>query len=128
MSASFICGRPVAHQVIVNRMRYLVEQMDEATMQVGMALKGPTTPIASPEGDFWCQVSGNAGLGASGSSDVLAGSMTGLAARGVPLVQAAAWGVALHALAGRRLAKRQGRAGFPAREILREIPSAMPAM
>jgi ADP-dependent NAD(P)H-hydrate dehydratase len=90
-----------------------------------VALKGPTTFIMSPEGESWRHVSDNAGLGTSGSGDVLAGIVTGLAARGAPLVQAAAWGVFLHALAGQRLAERHGRLGFLAREILKEIPSVM---
>lgn len=90
-----------------------------------VALKGATTFIIPPEGEAWCHVSANAGLGTSGSGDVLAGIMTGLAARGAPLVQAAAWGVFLHALAGQRLAERHGRLGFLAREILKEIPSVM---
>lgn len=90
-----------------------------------VALKGATTFIIPPEGEAWRHVSANAGLGTSGSGDVLAGVMTGLAARGAPLVQAAAWGVVVHALAGQRLAERHGRLGFLAREILREIPSVM---
>lgn len=90
-----------------------------------VALKGATTFIASPRGEAWCHVSGNAGLGTSGSGDVLAGIMAGLAARGAPLEQAAAWGVVVHALAGKRLAERNGRLGFLAREILLEIPSVM---
>lgn len=93
--------------------------------QAVIALKGATTFIISPEGAAWRHVSGNAGLGTSGSGDVLAGIMTGLAARGAPLEQAAAWGVVLHALAGKRLAERHGRLGFLARELLREIPSVM---
>ncbi|CDS52690.1 hypothetical protein [Polaromonas sp. CG9_12] len=51
--------------------------------------------------------------------------MTGLAARGAPLMQSALWGVLVHALAGQRLAERHGRLGFLAREILREISSVM---
>ena len=51
--------------------------------------------------------------------------MAGLAARGAPLEQAAAWGVVLHALAGKRLAERHGRLGLLARELLAEIPSVM---
>lgn len=90
-----------------------------------VALKGATTFILTPQGEAWCHVSANAGLGTSGSGDVLAGIMTGLAARGAPLAQAAVWGVFLHALAGQRLAERHGRLGFLAREILREIPSVM---
>ena len=95
------------------------------THQAVIALKGATTIIMSPEGAAWRHVSGNAGLGTSGSGDVLAGIMTGLAARGAPLVQAAAWGVVLHALAGKRLAERHGRLGFLARELLLEIPPVM---
>ncbi len=90
-----------------------------------IALKGATTYIVAPDGAAWCHVSGNAGLGTSGSGDVLAGIMAGLAARGAPLEQAAAWGVVLHAQAGKRLAERHGRLGFLAREILLEIPSVM---
>ena len=90
-----------------------------------VALKGATTFIATPEGQAWCHVSANAGLATSGSGDVLAGIITGLAARGAPLAQAAAWGVVVHALAGQRLAERHGRLGFLAREILREIAPVM---
>ena len=90
-----------------------------------IVLKGATTFIASPEGMAWEHVSGTAGLGTSGSGDVLAGIMAGLAARGAPLEQAAAWGVVLHALAGKRLAERHGRLGFLAREIPGEIPWVM---
>ena len=90
-----------------------------------IALKGASTFIIPPEGESWCHVSANAGMGTSGSGDVLAGIITGLAARGAPLAQAAAWGVVLHALAGQRLAERHGRLGFLAREILKEIPSVM---
>jgi len=49
-----------------------------------MALKAATTFIMPPEGESWRHVSANAGLGTSGSGDVLAGIITGLAARGAP--------------------------------------------
>ena len=90
-----------------------------------VALKGATTFIVSPKGDEWRHVSATPGLGTSGSGDVLAGAMTGFAARGASLEQAAAWGVVVHALAGKRLADRHGRVGFLARELLKEIPSVM---
>ncbi|MFP5405536.1 MAG: NAD(P)H-hydrate dehydratase, partial [Gammaproteobacteria bacterium] len=71
-----------------------------------VALKGSVTWIATPQGRLWCHDGGNVGLGTSGSGDVLAGVIAGLAARGAPLEQAAAWGVALHAKAGEMLADR----------------------
>lgn len=90
-----------------------------------VTLKGATTFIMTPQGQEWRHEGGNAGLVTSGSGEVLAGIMAGLAARGAPLAQAAAWGVVLHALAGKRLARRQGPLGFLARELLAEIPSFM---
>ena len=90
-----------------------------------VALKGATTFIATPDGDCWRHASSQAGLGTSGSGDVLAGIVVGLAARGAPLAQAAAWAVALHARAGRILAERLGPIGYLASELPAEIPGLM---
>jgi hydroxyethylthiazole kinase-like uncharacterized protein yjeF len=90
-----------------------------------LALKGAVTHIASPEGRLWRSDAGNVGLATSGSGDVLAGLLVGLAARGAPLPQAAAWGVALHARAGVRLAQRLGTLGYLARELPAEVPGLM---
>jgi ADP-dependent NAD(P)H-hydrate dehydratase len=90
-----------------------------------LALKGARTVIASPGGRRWRHEGGNAGLAISGSGDVLAGLIAGLAARGAPLEQAACWGVALHALAGERLAMRIGSLGYLARELAAEVPALM---
>jgi hydroxyethylthiazole kinase-like uncharacterized protein yjeF len=90
-----------------------------------VTLKGRETLIASPDGQLYVNRAGNVGLATSGSGDVLSGIITGLAARGSNPVQAAAWGVYLHARAGERLAERMGRLGFLARELAAEIPSLM---
>jgi len=90
-----------------------------------VALKGSTTYIATPEGDCWRHASSQVGLGTSGSGDALAGIIVGLAARGAPLAQAAVWGVALHARAGRALAERMGPLGYLARELPGEIPALL---
>ncbi|UXY17040.1 NAD(P)H-hydrate dehydratase [Chitiniphilus purpureus] len=87
-----------------------------------VVLKGAVTHIARPDGRIWRHQGGNAGLGVSGSGDVLAGVIAGLAARGATLEQAAAWGVAMHAQAGEALAARIGPLGYLAREIADEIP------
>ncbi|RYF42277.1 MAG: NAD(P)H-hydrate dehydratase, partial [Comamonadaceae bacterium] len=93
-----------------------------------VALKGATTWIATPQGRLWRHEEANCGLATSGSGDVLAGTMAGLAARGAPLEQAAAWGVVLHAHAGAQLAGRHGDVGFLARELPGEIPAALQAL
>jgi hydroxyethylthiazole kinase-like uncharacterized protein yjeF len=87
-----------------------------------VALRGA---IASPDGRAWYGQSGHAGLGTSGSGDVLAGLVTGLAGRGAPVEHAAVWGVHLHGEAGERLAARVGRLGFLARELLDEVPGVL---
>jgi ADP-dependent NAD(P)H-hydrate dehydratase len=78
--------------------------------------------IAEPGGRSWRVAAGHAGLGTSGSGDVLAGAVTGLLARGAEPAQAACWATFLHAVAGERLAARVGRLGFLARELAAELP------
>jgi hydroxyethylthiazole kinase-like uncharacterized protein yjeF len=98
------------------------------TWNAVVALKGAVTHIAAPDGRVWRHEGGNAGLGTAGSGDVLSGIISGLMARGAPLEQACAWGVALHALAGVRLAGRCGTLGYLAREIPGEVPAIMDAL
>ncbi|MDB5863330.1 MAG: hypothetical protein JWO70_1136 [Betaproteobacteria bacterium] len=90
-----------------------------------VALKGPITHIAAPDARVWRHDGGNVGLATSGSGDVLAGIIAGLLARGASLEQAGVWGVALHARAGERLARRFGEIGYLARELAAEVPALM---
>ncbi|HVF51332.1 MAG TPA: NAD(P)H-hydrate dehydratase [Pyrinomonadaceae bacterium] len=90
-----------------------------------VALKGRETIIAAPGGETYCNRAGNVGLATSGSGDVLSGLIAGLAARGATPLQAAVWGVHLHARAGDRLAQTIGPLGYLARELLNEIPALM---
>lgn len=99
-----------------------------ATWNAVVALKGQTTSIATPGGRAWTHSIHAPGLGTSGSGDVLAGVIAGLAARGAPPEQAAVWGVALHARAGQALAKRHGTVGYLAREIAGEVPAIMESL
>ncbi|HEX5342706.1 MAG TPA: NAD(P)H-hydrate dehydratase [Duganella sp.] len=96
--------------------------------QATVALKGALTVIADVNHQEWRHEGGNTGLAISGSGDVLAGIIAGLAARGAPLEQAAAWGVALHAMAGEQLALKHGPQGYLAREISTEVPALLRAM
>lgn len=101
--------------------------VQRAAQELGatVTLKGSTTYIAAQDGALFCNKTGNVGLATSGSGDTLAGIVAGLAARGASPIQAAAWGVHLHATAGERLAKRIGPLGFLARELLAEVPALM---
>jgi hydroxyethylthiazole kinase-like uncharacterized protein yjeF len=87
-----------------------------------LVLKGATTFIAAPDGRLWVHAGGCHGLGTSGSGDALAGIIAGLAARCGDAVQAALWGVFVHAQAGRVLEREVGPLGFLAREIPGPVP------
>jgi hydroxyethylthiazole kinase-like uncharacterized protein yjeF len=81
--------------------------------------------ICDGEGRRWKSGTGTVGLGTSGSGDVLAGIIAGLAARGASPAQAAVWGTHVHGAAGDRLG---GSVGYLARELANEIPVVMSAL
>ncbi|TDK32352.1 NAD(P)H-hydrate dehydratase [Rhizobium deserti] len=87
-------------------------------------MKGSQTVITAPTG-IWRYQGGGVGLATSGSGDVLAGIIAGLAARGAEPLIAAIWGVFLHGEAGSQLAKTVGPLGFLAREIPDLVPKLM---
>jgi hydroxyethylthiazole kinase-like uncharacterized protein yjeF len=93
-----------------------------AKLKAVVVLKGAETFIAAPDGTTFRNTAGNLGLGTSGSGDTLAGVIAGLCARGADVLQAAVWGVSLHAQAGEVLARKLGPLGYLARELLTEIP------
>lgn len=78
--------------------------------------------ICSADGRHWKSGTGTTGLGTSGSGDVLAGVIAGLAARGADPAQATVWGTHLHGVAGDRLGAS---VGYLARELADEIPRVM---
>ncbi|MDB5445771.1 MAG: NAD(P)H-hydrate dehydratase [Phenylobacterium sp.] len=105
-----------------------VARRTAARLQAVVALKGAETLIVSPDGKAWRHAGGGVGLATSGSGDVLAGIIAGLIARGASPVQATVWGVFAHAQAGVRLARRIGRIGFLARELLDEVAPVLDAL
>lgn len=90
-----------------------------------VTLKGAVTYLAQPDGTAWRFDGGTPGLATSGSGDTLAGLVGGLAARGATPLQAAAWGVLLHAQAGHALGARFGEVGYLARQLSGEVPALM---
>jgi len=81
--------------------------------------------ITSSSGKRWQVDTGQAGLGTSGSGDVLAGAIGGLLARGASPEQAACWGTHLHAATGDRLTARVGPTGYLARELVDGLPEVL---
>ena len=89
-----------------------------------VVLKGATTHVCAPDVPGWIHAGGSIALGTSGSGDVLAGIIGGLAARGSAPVVAAQWGVYLHGLAGRRFEDDIADVGL----LARDLPAMLPAL
>jgi len=117
-----ICGRQ--KEEVEDRPLELAREF-AARWGVVLVQKGAETHLAAPDGRAFRNCAGNVGLATGGSGDTLGGIIAGLAARGVEPLQAAAWGIYLHAAAGDRLAERIGPLGYLARELLPEIPSLL---
>ncbi|MCX6006516.1 MAG: NAD(P)H-hydrate dehydratase, partial [Chloroflexi bacterium] len=90
-----------------------------------VVLKGAFTIIAEPEGRVRISGSANAGLASAGTGDVLAGAIAGLAIQGMPLFDAAALGVYLHAGAGEWVKDEIGDTGMLASDLLPALPKVI---
>lgn len=104
-----------------------VEIAEHAANRFGatVVFKGSDTWITAVDAIPLRYRDGKAGLGTSGSGDVLAGLITGLAARGAPSLSAAAWGVWAHGSAGNKLARSIAPIGFLASELLVQLPGLL---
>ena len=80
--------------------RHLKQREFASMHKVVVVLKGASTGIASPDGRYWFNTTGNSGMATGGSGDVLTGLIAGLLAQGIASLDAALAGVYLHGLAG----------------------------
>ena len=84
-----------------------------------IALKGCGTVIATVDGRWWINTSGNPGMASAGMGDVLTGLIAGLLAQGWPAQAALLAGVHLHGAAADQLvAEGQGPIGLVAGEVI----------
>ena len=77
-------------------------------MNAIVVLKGHSTIVAAPDGRFWILDGGNPALATGGSGDVLAGLIAAGIAGGIPPLEAALFGVSLHAHVGALAARWRG--------------------
>jgi NAD(P)H-hydrate epimerase len=89
-----------------------------------LVLKGHHTIVASPDGRFYINTSGNPGMATAGSGDVLAGVIAGLRVQGLDDFQAAMLGVYIHGLAGDISARDKTEISLTSGDILNSISLA----
>jgi len=90
-----------------------------------VVLKGAGTVVAGPDNTLFINNTGNPGMAAGGSGDVLTGIIAGFLAQGMPALHAAASGVYLHGLAGDAAAREKGMAGLLAGDLLEHLPAVL---
>ncbi len=89
-----------------------------------VVLKGAQTLTVSPDGTEFVNTCGNPGMATGGSGDVLAGIIGAWLAQGMQPVQAAAFGVYLHGLAGDIAAAQKTQYAMRALDIVHYLPQA----
>ncbi|MEW5946038.1 MAG: NAD(P)H-hydrate dehydratase [bacterium] len=96
-----------------------------AKHNVTVVLKGAYSLTAAPRGRVYVNPTGNPGMATGGSGDVLSGVVGGLAAGGVPPVEAAAAGAYIHGLAGDVAVRSIHERALTATMMIRFIDRAM---
>ncbi len=89
-----------------------------AQWQVWVVLKGAGTVIAAPDGRAWLNATGNPGMAAGGSGDVLTGMIAGLLTQGLAMEEALSYGVWMHGKAADQAAQQLGMVGLLASDLL----------
>ena len=82
-----------------------------------LVLKDARTVAADPSGRIYVNTCGNSGMATGGSGDVLSGVIGGMLAEGLPVKDAAVYGVLRHSLAGDEAAELLGGRAMIARDI-----------
>ncbi len=109
----------------VQKNRILIAQKYAKYYNKIIILKGHNSIVASPNGKFYINKSGNPGMATAGSGDVLSGIVGGFLAQGLDAFTAAKYATLIHGLAGDIAAKDKTQMGLIASDIINRIPDAL---
>ncbi|MFA5411224.1 MAG: NAD(P)H-hydrate dehydratase [Candidatus Omnitrophota bacterium] len=93
--------------------------------KVILVLKGHRTVVADDKGNLYINKTGNPGMAAAGSGDVLTGMIAAFLGQGLNAFNAAKYAVYLHGLAGDLAAKEKTQISLIASDIIDKIPEAI---
>ena len=94
---------------------------------VVLVLKGCQTVVAKPDGDYYINGTGNAGMATAGTGDCLTGMIASFIGQGLEPFDAAIAGVYFHGLAGDMAAKEKGILSLIATDLLNKLPEVLKA-
>ncbi len=110
-------------EILSNPVRYAT---DFATQKhVNVLLKGATTVIATPDGRYFLNVTGNSGLATGGSGDVLTGMIAGFIAQGVRVEDALKLAAYVHGRCAEVYAEENDEASFIPQDLVDTIPKVL---
>ena len=108
-----------------------VEQIEENRVEIATAfareyncyvvLKGANTILATPDGQVFFNLGGNAGMSTGGSGDVLAGMIVSYLAQKMPITDAIKAAVYLHSATADKIAKIRGEASLMPSDIIEAL-------
>lgn len=109
--------------VLSNPVKHAVEFAQ--SKGVNVLLKGATTVIASPNGRYFLNVTGNSGLATGGSGDVLTGMIAGFVAQKMSILDALKLAVYVHGRAAEIYAEKNNEASLIPRDLVKLIPQVL---
>lgn len=90
-----------------------------------LVLKGYQTVVASPNGEYYINSTGNAGMATGGTGDCLTGMIASFIGQGIEPFNAAILAVYFHGLAGDAAAKEKGLLSLIATDLLNKLPEVL---
>ncbi len=111
------------NEILSNPVKHALEFAQ--SKNVNVLLKGATTVIASPDGKYFLNVTGNSGLATGGSGDILTGMIAGFVAQKVDVVNALRLAAYVHGRSAEAYAEENSEASLIPRDLADYIPKIL---
>ena len=128
-AGSILTPHPKEFERLVGTWKNDFERMEmqkqlAVSLKCVVVLKGAHTSVASDNGRFYFNSTGNPGMATGGTGDVLTGILTGLLAQNYSPLEAAVVGVFLHGLSGDLVVSEMGMDSLTASDVIVFLPKA----